>query len=178
VTILVTGFGPFPGVTDNPSGRLADAVDGARVGDDCVVGRTLPVTYADAGRLTVRWAREERATLIVGLGVSSRRGVQVECVGRPRCAADRPDASGRSRDEWSGTEVRQATLDTRLFAAALGASLSDDAGDYVCNAWLFDVLGGVDVPAAFVHIPVLGLAPEVLLHALEAIYPGPTSEFS
>ncbi|HKX45494.1 MAG TPA: pyrrolidone-carboxylate peptidase, partial [Planctomycetota bacterium] len=47
---LVTGFGPFLDVDDNPSGAVARALDGARVGPFEVVGRELPVLFDAAPR--------------------------------------------------------------------------------------------------------------------------------
>jgi len=43
---LITGFEPYGGRRLNPSGELAAALDGARLGDLVVVGRTLPVVFA------------------------------------------------------------------------------------------------------------------------------------
>jgi pyrrolidone-carboxylate peptidase len=57
---------------------------------------------------------------------------------------------------------------TRL-AEALGATCSDDAGGYVCNAWLHRVASTLAVPVGFVHVPAEGLPPDRLLHGLSAL---------
>ena len=44
---LVTGFGPFLDVSDNPSGRIARAVNGARVDGLALHGLELPVRFLD-----------------------------------------------------------------------------------------------------------------------------------
>ena len=50
-------------------------------------------------------------------------------------------------------------------------ALSDDAGPYVCNAWLYGVLGGLaatgrPIPAAFLHVTAEGMDPDRLAAAL------------
>jgi pyrrolidone-carboxylate peptidase len=54
-------------------------------------------------------------------------------------------------------------------ARALGAVLSDDAGRYVCNAWLHRVASALDVPVGFVHVPAEGIAAERLLDGISAL---------
>ena len=45
--------------------------------------------------------------------------------------------------------------------------MSEDAGGYVCNGWLYRVGRALpDTPVCFVHIPPTGLAPERLLEGL------------
>jgi pyrrolidone-carboxylate peptidase len=58
---LVTGFGPFLDVVDNPSGALARALDGSRIGPWRVVGMELPVSTARAPALSL--ARACRAPI-------------------------------------------------------------------------------------------------------------------
>ena len=43
--LLLTGFGPFLKVTDNPSGALARRFDGRSVGSTAVRGFELPVVF-------------------------------------------------------------------------------------------------------------------------------------
>jgi pyrrolidone-carboxylate peptidase len=63
-------------------------------------------------------------------------------------------------------EVR-ATLDVEALAEALGAGVSDDAGAYVCNAWLYAVTRGLPgVPVGFVHVPDQGMPEDQLLAGL------------
>lgn len=164
--ILVTGFGAFLDVVDNPSGRLARAVDGAEVAGWRVVGREIPVSYARGVAATVALAREVGARLVLGTGVArSRDDVDVEAIGY---AAGDPavcDVDGVARGPAEGAVA--ATLDVARLAEALGARRSEDAGRYVCNGWLYDVVRALpDVPVGFLHMSPAGVAPERLLTAL------------
>lgn len=165
--ILVTGFGPFGAVVDNPAARLARAVHGRRIGGHTVVGCVIPVSYARGPDTTIALARDLGPRFVVGLGVATARGT-VEVERRAIAAGDgrTPDVDGVILDRLDGPDVVHATLDAERLAAALGADLSDDAGRYVCNAWLHRVAQALDVPVGFVHLPADGLDPERLLTAL------------
>lgn len=169
VNVLVTGFGSFPGVPENPTEGLARAVDGARVAGATVIGRVLPVSYARGPELAIGLAREHRVALVVGTGVAiSRAEITVERVGR-RVVEGACDVDGATLCGLSDADLVPATLDVDRLAAALGAAVSDDAGRYVCNAWLHRVASALDVPVGFVHVPAGGIAAERLLDGISAI---------
>ena len=164
--VLVTGFGAFPGVPENPTAALARAVDGARVGPATVIGRVLPVSYARGPDAAIAAARDERVSLVIGLGVATQRpGVCVERRGL-RVAEGRPDVDGATACGLEGPDEVPSTVDVERLARALGATVSDDAGGYVCNAWLYRVAHALQVPVAFVHVPAAGLPAERLLAAV------------
>lgn len=178
---LVTGFGPFLDVVDNPSGRLAEAVNGLHLAPGVEVhGLRLPVSYARAPALTLEAVARLEPRLVIGLGVAmGRPGVCVEALGRRRPLSGSPDSDGVILEdlEVDGPEVVGATAPAQALAQALGAVVSDDAGGYVCNAWLYRVLRGLEIlpparrPAAiFVHLPAQGLEPEVLCRGISSIW--------
>jgi len=68
-TALITGFEPYGGRAVNPSGRLALALDGARVGGFQIVGRTLPVVLAGLGERLEAYLEEARPALVIALGI-------------------------------------------------------------------------------------------------------------
>lgn len=168
--ILVTGFGPFLDVDDNPSAALARAVDGAVVAGVPVVGVVLPVSYRRGPSQVVALCDQLRPRLVLGLGVARQRScVTVERFGR-RALGSTPDVDGGAPAEvGAGPELVAATLDPSLLAALLGAELSDDAGGYVCNAWAWEVPLRAGAPAAFVHVPPGGMPVDDLLAALRAL---------
>lgn len=169
--ILVTGFGAFLDVVDNPSGRLAQDVDGLVLGESLIRGLVLPVSFDRSPAATVDEARRIGADLVVGLGVAMMRPtVTVERFGRRLGAPRAADMDGAIvADLGPGPDVRASTVDVDALAAALHADLSDDAGGYVCNAWLWRVLGALDVPVAFIHLPADGLSIGRLMAGLGAI---------
>jgi len=169
VNVLLTGFGPFPGVPDNPTAALVRELDGRDAGGHQLVGRVLPVSYDRGPAETIRIARDIGAVLVLGFGVAvGRDGVEVECVG-VAATAGRLDVDGRCPDRLAGAERVEATVDVQRLASALDARLSVDAGRYVCNAWLHDVTSSLDVPVGFVHVPPASIRPERVLSALAAI---------
>ncbi len=164
--ILVTGFGPFGDVVDNPAARLARAVHGQRAGGHTVVGLVIPVSYARGPSETIAVARALRPTLVLGIGVAvGRPGPEVERIGRRVADPSRADVDGVCLAQVADADVR-ATIDARHLARALGARVSDDAGAYVCNAWLARVAGALPVPVGFLHVPSDGVAARRLLDAL------------
>lgn len=170
MSVLVTGFGAFPGVADNPTAAIARAVDGQRIGDVPVVGRVLPVSFVRGPDAAIELAREVGAQLVVGLGVAVRRSsVCVERRGVRVDNANVPDVDGAHACMLSGPTEVAASLDVVRLADALGAQISDDAGTYVCNAWLYRVSQALDVPVGFVHVPPHGIGSSELLVGIAAL---------
>lgn len=162
--LLVTGFGPFPGMPLNPSAALAlrvGALVRRRLGPDhpprVLVLRTaygaLPEMLAPA------LAERPAAVLMIGVAGRSRR-VRIEDCARGRGSRLHPDASGRVAGPEKGTAETPLPLRSRKAAPALAvlrrhgvaARRSHDAGRYLCNAGYHLALGE-DPAALFVHIP-------------------------
>jgi len=166
--ILVTGFGPFLKVSDNPSGRLALSLDGRTLAGHKVVGRVLPVSYERAPALTLALVGEQGVfSLVLGTGVATTRTTAcVESVAHAECG-QQPDVDGQCMLQLGHKEVA-STLDAARLADCLGAELSSDAGGYVCNAWLYRVAAALPQTAVgFVHVPSDGVAVEPFAAGLE-----------
>lgn len=175
MTMLVTGFGPFGAVEENPTAALARGVDGATVGSHKVLGVVLPVAYAASVQQTLALARQHDAQWVIGTGVAVRRGrVSVERWGH-RVNPSRPDVQGLCTGPPEGPDRLASRVDVDVFAKALGGVVSEDAGTYVCNAWLYGVLLGCERPATFVHVPPQGLTVEAFLEALTHLTRGALS---
>lgn len=179
--LLVTGFGPFLDVVDNPSARLVRALDGAALGPDLtVVGRVLPVSYRRAVTETLALIDAHAPIAVVGVGVArGREGVWIERWGRRWANPALADIDGEHADDLDpgGPAQIESTAPVGDLAAALGALVSEDAGGYVCNAWLYGVLRALQPrvpvgspPAIFVHLPAEGIAPELFSAALVQVW--------
>jgi len=161
--ILLTGFGPFLDVRDNPSATLVQALDGARIAGFTVVAEVLDVSYQRAPARVVELAAIFEPVLVIGTGVASTRDeVQVERAGRggPSEGMDVDGACPELRPGVYYSPVADA------LARALGVRLSSDAGRYVCNAWLYRVGRALNPPVGFVHIPPEGIPAAPFLNAL------------
>ena len=167
--ILITGFGPFPGVPVNVSGVLAQAI-GAAAGQMFPRARfeiaVLPTEWVAAPLLLEELMMRHRPEVALHFGVSNQaRGFVVET--QARNIASHVDASGAApitdalfpnHSDAHAATLPAARIVQRLRRAGLPATLSQDAGAYLCNAILFHSLrlgGGLASPAAsgFIHIP-------------------------
>ncbi|GJE58480.1 pyroglutamyl-peptidase I family protein [Methylobacterium trifolii] len=161
--LLVTGFGPFPGMPDNPSARLARCL-GTSVRLRLGLGRpprvlVLPTAYA-AIPADLMPALAEGPGAVLMFGVASRaRRMRVEGLARNRGSLLYPDASGRPAARLAldpgGPPARRSTMARQALAIlrrhGLSVLPSNDAGRYLCNASYFAALAA-PCPVLFVHI--------------------------
>jgi len=189
-TILVTGFGPFPGAPVNPTGPLVAGLAKVRLGRAKVVTHIFPTTYAavdrDLPKLIARYRPE--ALLMFGLATKAR-ALRIETHARNALSrlADAGGSVPRLRQIAPGRFARLALPSPYrgLLAAAratrVPVALSNDAGDYLCNYLCWQAAlaarkrGGPRL-AAFIHVPpgknagVLARAGRALLKATAAVF--------
>jgi pyroglutamyl-peptidase len=170
-TILLTGFGPFPGAPRNPTGPLVRALvrrsqGGFRTGR--LVAHVFHTSYQAVDReLPALIAREQpRAILMFGLARRTRT-IRIETRARNVLSAALRDASGRLPGARAIAPGKTYALPLRaptarflavIRVAGIRGSLSNDAGRYVCNylSWRASEVAA-RVPGlrlvAFVHVP-------------------------
>lgn len=172
-TLLLTYFGPFPGVPVNPTVALAEgavrALNTARL-DLRVVARELPVSY-DGSSAALRAALQEvQPDALISLGVAVGRDVvSLEQVAINLDSAGIEDNDGDRRcDEPIVPDGREAYFSSlpvrasfeRLRAAGEPVEISYTAGTYVCNHVFYEGQRisrelGLRIPAGFVHVPAI-----------------------
>jgi pyroglutamyl-peptidase len=168
--VLLTGFEPFGPHLVNPSELLARSLEGRIIGGRLVRGRVLPVESRTLrGRLEAA-LREERPEFAIGLGYApGRAALALERIGVNVLDFDLPDASGVTRKNEpvlpGGPDAHLTTLplDEILRAwtsAGVPGYVSDSAGTYLCNQWLYEALSLTSIlpgPTAvgFIHVPAL-----------------------
>ncbi|MBI1649802.1 pyroglutamyl-peptidase I [Hyphomicrobium sulfonivorans] len=168
--ILLTGFGAFPGVAHNVTAdfvpKLAKSAR-ALFADYDIVTEILPVAW-ERGPLRLGALLNGNApVLALHFGVASAsKGFRIELTGRNVCAP-RPDADGAlpplSSIIAGGAASIAATLPvddivSRLKIADVPCCTSNDAGDYLCNAILYQSLTTAALAerpfmAGFIHMP-------------------------
>ncbi len=169
-TILLTGFGPFPGVADNLTAELVPKLArSARVlfSDYDIVDEVLPVAWMRAPERLAALLGRKRPRLALHFGVSSTaKGFRIEQAGRNVCAA-RGDADGTmpamARILPTGPDALSSTIPVdailaRLQRADIPCCTSNDAGEYLCNAVLYQSLvtaaaAARPFAAGFIHVP-------------------------
>jgi pyroglutamyl-peptidase len=167
--ILVTGFGSFPGVADNPTASLARALDGVSIDGVPVRASVLDVEFAQLSERLKELEALHQPDLILGLGVSGvAQKPTLELLGVNE-VGEHADAAGEvPASLGSGPPELSVGLQYRAFQEVLGGVTSRNAGRYVCNAWLYTALRDLKTPALFLHVPSTGLALPLLRQGLKA----------
>lgn len=156
-TLLITGFGPFPTVADNPSGTLAQALDGQIVDGVRIIGRQLDTSWVRAWPALADLARDTRPDALVMLGVARRGRVEVERIAHNACLMT-ADCDGGLPTAPLLERGAPAILYSSLPWAELGIATSVDAGRYLCNALFYRAMHHLTaIPwRGFVHMPLDG----------------------
>jgi pyroglutamyl-peptidase len=175
-TLLVTGFGPFPGAPYNPTGPLVARLARLRrpaLAGVAIVPHVFTTSYAAVDRELPALIARHKPDALLMFGLAGRaKWVRIETRAR-NALAMLPDATSASLRRQTIVTGRPAALvlpaPTRhLLAAARGArvrvKLSRDAGRYLCNylCWTAaDVVARAQGPrlAAFIHVPPVARTP-------------------
>lgn len=189
VRVLLTGFGPFPGASVNPSAWLAETLPERLSGlDGEFHARVLPTEWEAVADLTQALHDKLQPHVMIHFGLSQNaKGFRVERSAHNR-ASPRADASGGLPRSHVILPHGPGRLDSPLQTSALTAHLrergipatpSRSAGRYLCNFLYYLTLDWAarqeQSPAVlFVHIPPFAthggpLAETVLLDGAEAI---------
>ena len=183
--VLVTGFGPFPGVSNNPSAlavnELQRRADAGRFPGVQVATAIIPVDFKVIPGQVAEMMRLVRPDVVLCTGVDmDAEAITVERVAINLVDAAMPDTSGAQpvdRPVIPGApDGLFATIPVKAVRAAIEgigvpAELSLSAGTYGCNAAMQNARPGTRV--GFLHIPslkVLGTASatKALVAALRA----------
>jgi pyroglutamyl-peptidase len=168
VTILLTGFGPFPGAPFNPTGPLVEALARRRRTPGVRrVAHIFRTSYAAVDRELPALIARERPDVVIMFGLAQRtRHLRVETCAR-NMRSRHADAAGLRPTESMIAPDGPAMLALRaparrLVAAARRAgvrtALSHDAGSYLCNYLCWRASEAAGKPkgprlVAFVHVP-------------------------
>jgi pyroglutamyl-peptidase len=169
-TVLVVGFGPFPGAPRNPSAELVCALGKRRrpaLSDTHVITAVLPTSYAAVRDELPKLLETHNPDAVLFFGLASRaRFLRIERRAVNAVTKFYPDATrtkSPTRNFMPGMppELRVHADLIRIASAAratgIDARLTHDAGRYICNAALYRALHAARQDGlglvAFVHIP-------------------------
>jgi pyroglutamyl-peptidase len=175
-TILLTGFGPFPGAPYNPTAPLGTRLARRRRpawAEVTIVPHVFPTSYAAVDRDLPKLVAHHKPVALLMFGLATRaRFLRIETQAR-NALARLPDVSGSAPRHGAivaggARHVALATPTRRLLAAArtarVPAALSRDAGRYLCNYLCWRAAeaaaqnGGPRV-IAFIHVPPVRRGP-------------------
>ena len=176
--VLLTGFGPFPGVSRNVSADLA--VEVARLAalrqtEFHFVCDVLPVEWATAPARLQALLDQHRPEMAIHFGVSARARsfvIETHAYNEVRNVPDEAGQCATAEHLVTGDRTeRRATLPVQralqaLRSAGYPAELSSDPGRYLCNAILFHSLrhaarANPRTRTGFIHVPAT-LEPGIL----------------
>jgi pyroglutamyl-peptidase len=177
--LLVTGFGPFENFSENPSGDIAERVDGRQIAGVRVVGQRVAVNWREAWATIHAAARAHQPQALLCLGVAPDSFIRLEILAK-NLALPSVDAAGEKPEvavwwriiadappayyttlplDWLRQRLNQRR-DDLVAGGTLGsvvrAELWPDAGHYLCNHVFFQAMHylGETVPyRGFVHVP-------------------------
>src|SRR5262249_45768398 len=146
LTVLITGFGPFPGAPFNPTAKLAERLAARRrpaFADVRRVAHVFQTSYAAVERELPALLKRVRPDVVLLFGVATRtKYLRIETRARnarsslfPDAAGDRPGAATIDVGEPSTRAGRapQRALLAAVRAQGLPVRLSRSAGRYLCN---------------------------------------------
>lgn len=175
-TILITGFGPFPGAPVNPTTPLVRHLARLRrpgLADVRLVGHVFTTSYAAVDRELPQLIARHRPDALLMFGVATRETrIRIETRAR-NALAMLPGATSTSLRRHAimpgapaarriPAPVVQLLAGAR--SARVPAYLSRDAGKYLCNyiSWRgAEAVAAANGPrlAAFIHVPPLARVP-------------------
>lgn len=164
-TILVTGFGPFPGAPFNPTQALVRRLARLRRANLRLVPHVFETSYAAVDRDLPALIAKHKPDALLMFGLHGRaKTLRIETLARNTLGRVR-DVSGTAPKAHSilpgANHTKMASPAGRLVRAARRAGApaiaSRDAGRYLCNYLCWRATETADRngirPAAFIHVP-------------------------
>ena len=163
--LLLTGFDAFGGVSRNPSQDIVESLAGS---SSTVTAQVLPTAYRRSFAALLERMAQHQPESILMLGVAPGLACcRLELQAANRLCTRKADNDGFIPEEMMIDGDAPLTLATRLDVYQLhhdlgkrgvAVTLSQDCGNYVCNALYFRVLRylrlhGLNSKALFVHVP-------------------------
>ena len=166
-TVLITGFGRFPGAPFNPSGPLALALAKRRRPAFDGMRRAVHIfetSYAAVDRDLPKLIGRHKPDIVLMFGLAARTPhVRIEMLARNVRSILFPDVTGYRPDERAILRGKEHQRGAAPFVRLLGAAhtarvpvrTSRDAGRYLCNYVYWRALESSrsGTLAQFIHIP-------------------------
>ena len=168
-TILVTGFEPFGGESENPSQEIAQQLNGHVVARHRLIGRILPCVFGAANQELRGLLDEFQPAAVICVGQAGGRkeitpervAINVDDARIPDNAGaqpvDRPVVPRGPAAYWSTLPIK--AIVRALRARGIPAAVSQTAGTFVCNHVFYGLMHELrrqkKVRGGFIHVPFL-----------------------
>ena len=168
--ILITGFEPYDGRNRNPAHEAMTKLHGRTIAGRTIVGRGLPVSFGRFPDIATELIAELNPSTVVSLGLWPGASlIRIERIAVNIADFGIPDNEGiLAVDEFvdpNGAAALMSTLPVRaieqaLLAQGIPATVSANAGTYLCNICLYSFLMAAQhhseaVNCGFIHVPYL-----------------------
>lgn len=168
--ILITGFGPFPGMPENPSTTLAYELAKraeSTFPNHTFVAHSFATEWASAERDLTRLYEIHDPILVLHFGMGNQKSaIHIERMARNQASGE-ADANGcrgcngpilKSAPTRLKSNMPHYSVLQDLRANAINAHISNNAGSYLCNFIYFKSLTNARAQAtppiaAFIHLP-------------------------
>ncbi|MGK0186521.1 MAG: pyroglutamyl-peptidase [Verrucomicrobiales bacterium] len=180
--VLLTGFEPFDGMSENLSASLIRHLRSSSLADNPTIDlrfAILPVSYQKADERLLALLNEHRPDIVLAFGIGRREElITIERIAVNVDDAQNCDNCGESRNgariEADGPaayfcnlpteQIRQSLLDARI-----PATVSNHAGAFLCNHILYRLLHASETDhcpsaAGFFHLPRIEWNGQVQAH--------------
>jgi pyroglutamyl-peptidase len=169
MAMLLTGFEGYGGRAINPAEEVVRRLDGAVIAGAEVRGRTLPVRYAEIGVRLADLVEELRPRAVICLGLwPGEPMLRIERIAANIADFEIADNAGLIAKEPVAPGGPAGLLSTlpieairdRMLAAGIPARLSGTAGQFLCNATMYQALRlcaerSPPPRCGFIHLPYL-----------------------
>jgi pyroglutamyl-peptidase len=165
---LLTGFGPFGTVTDNPSQRIVEALNQTPIERCQLITEVFPVSYHHVRGAFPALLADYSPDVVLMLGVAvGESRFRLEQMGHNRADPCASDCEGR---RWKTSVIDLAGADFYLTGLVLAplrdalrergiaACISDSPGSYLCNFAYYHALQAIanmrmTTECLFLHLP-------------------------
>jgi pyroglutamyl-peptidase len=166
--ILLTGFGPFRLHGTNPSEALVRSLSDTFENCSNIQTLILPTDYKKSWEDLKTALDDFKPDIVLSFGLAARRShICLESIAYNKASTALADISGYRPEQAMLIENAPSSYHSRLPLKRLEKTLranghnvrvSRNAGDYVCNATLFNLLNyakekAPEMKSTFVHIP-------------------------
>ena len=167
--MLITGFEGYGGRSDNPSEKVAKAMDGLSMGDVVVNAAVLPVTNHNLRENIVTLIDQYQPATVICLGLApGEKMIRLERLAANYSRFEIKDNAGEIKHGSiidSGPDAYQTTLpldqlQSVVLECGIPARVSHSAGTFLCNAVMFHALDycAANYPetrCGFIHLPYM-----------------------
>jgi pyroglutamyl-peptidase len=167
--LLLTGFEPFDGFTQNPSAEVAKSLHRGSIGAFEVTGLVLPLDYNNALNILDKKLDEYKPDVILCCGQANRETISIERIAVNVLSTKKPDNYGNIPEsdiiDNDGPAAYFPNIDPfplvqALLNEGIPAYVSYHAGAYGCNWLIYNVMrrieiGAIKAKATFIHLPPL-----------------------